>query len=190
VDADSVQVRGGRWRRACLAVAFLAIAGCTAPQRPQATAATLTAQQQTAWRGLVQPADSSRIEGLAAAWSRALGAARGAAFTRRLRQEGPLFDPAVALPVPAPAPGAYRCRMFRFGGESRGRGALSLVGSFFCFISVEGRQLRFVRETGSPRPVGFLYEDSDDTRLVLSARPQNDARPACLLMAIASIGMS
>jgi hypothetical protein len=56
--------------------------------------------------------------------------------------------------------------MFRFGGESRGRGALSLVGSFFCFISVEGRQLRFVRETGSPRPVGFLYEDSDDTRLV------------------------
>lgn len=167
MGVGSVQDGGGRWRRACAAAACMALAGCTTtPRRPQATAATPPVQQQIAWRGLVQPADLSRIEGLAADWIKALGAARGAGFTRRLRQEGPLFDPAIALPVPAPAPGAYRCRLFRLGGGARGRGAFSLVGSFFCFISVEGRQLRFVRETGSPRPVGFLYDDSDDTRLV------------------------
>lgn len=162
----SRRVGGASWGRAWLAAAFLPLAGCATAPRPEATSTSVVTEAQPGWRDLIQPGDASRVGGLAAAWTRALEAARRAGFTRRLRQEGALFDPTAALPRPAPAPGAYRCRLFRLGGGPRGRRAFSPEGSFFCFISVEGGQLRLLRETGSPRPIGFLYDDPDETRLI------------------------
>lgn len=144
----------------------MALSGCATAPRPQAASTTIVSEPQAAWRDLIEPADASRVGGLAAAWDKALDGARRAGLTRLIRQEGPLFDPAAALPRAAPAPGAYRCRLFRLGGGPSGRRAFSAAGSFFCFISVAGGQLRFVRETGTPRPIGFLYDDPDATRVV------------------------
>jgi hypothetical protein len=145
--------------------ALLALAGCTTTQKPEAARPTVAVESQLAWRNLVKPADLSRIGGSAAAWSRGLETARRAGFGSSIRKEGPLFDPAAALPVPAPAPGAYRCRLFRLGAGAGPRRSFALEGSFFCFISVEGGQLKFVRETGTPRPIGFLYP-ADETSLI------------------------
>ena len=154
------------WRRTWLAAACLPLAACTTAQQPKPASVTVATEAQAGWRDLIQPVDLSRVGGLASAWTRGLDTARRAGFTRRLREEEPLFDPATALPLPAPAPGAYRCRLFRLGAGARGTRAFSPAGSFFCFISAEGGELRFVRETGSPRPIGFLYQDADPSRLV------------------------
>lgn len=161
-----MRVKTANWSKACLAAALLALAACATPRPAVRPTAAVAPETQPAWRGLIEPVDASRVGGLASAWTRALETARRAGFTRALRREGPLFDPSIALPAPAPAPGAYRCRLFRLGAGPRGSRAFALAGSFYCFISVEGGQLRFVRETGSPRPIGFLYEDADPSRLI------------------------
>jgi hypothetical protein len=37
---------------------------------------------------------------------------------------------------------------------------------FFCYVEVEGPLLTIVKQTGSQRPEGRLWEDDDDNRLV------------------------
>ena len=167
--AGSFRVGVTNRTRAGLAAALLALAGCTTAQRPEAPRPSVAVEPQPAWRSLVKPADLSRLGGSAAAWSKGLDTARRAGFAQSLRKEGSLFDPAAALAVPAPAPGAYRCRLFRLGAGTRGRRAFSLEGSFFCFISAEGGQLKFVRETGAPRPIGFLYPADEASLIFLGA---------------------
>jgi hypothetical protein len=81
MDTGSVQVGGAGWSwRAWRSISWLLpgaprLSGHTRPRQP------LSSSSRPRGGGLFQPADSSRFEGLAAAWSRTLGAARGAGAT-------------------------------------------------------------------------------------------------------------
>jgi hypothetical protein len=126
-----------------------------------------------AWRGVVLDADADRLSRLDAAWSAALAAARAAGFARRIAAEGPLLVPASAQPRPTLPPGSYRCRVIRFGGAAH---AFTAYPPYFCHVGVEGDELSFTKQTGSERPGGYLWADTDRRMVFLGAVAEGDER--------------
>jgi hypothetical protein len=92
--------------------------------------------------------------------------ARAAGFRDEIRAEGKLLNPDSALARPAPTPGSYSCRMDRLGRQG-GRGpAFQKFKPFFCYVEVEGQLFTIVKQTGSQRPAGRLWEDDNANRLI------------------------
>jgi hypothetical protein len=82
-------------------------------------------------------------------------------FRAAISDEGPLLDPAAALPRAAPTPGVYMCRVVKLGG----RPAFAAFKPFYCYVEAEDELLTLVKHGGSQRPAGRLWTESD-TRLV------------------------
>lgn len=124
------------------------------------------------WQAVVNPIDLNRIRRVTAAWSIGLTEVRGAGFREEMKAEAGLLDPNAALPRPAPTPGSYSCRLVTLGreggkGGKGGKGpAYQKFKPFFCYVQVEGEQLTIVKQTGSQRPAGRLWEDDLPNRLV------------------------
>jgi hypothetical protein len=127
-----------------------------APARPPA-------QATDNWRDYARPADADRLARLSGAWETALKLARDKGHADELAALGPLTDPkAAVLPHPQPAPGDYRCRTIKLGGN------LGFVSYpwFKCRVELTpGGDLTLTKTTGSQRPAGKFYPDAD-TRLV------------------------
>jgi hypothetical protein len=152
-------------------LALLPLLGGCAPalvDRPaRAVSVELIAEPE--WHQVATPEDEDRIGRIGDAWTRALGEARAKGFRSAITGEGELLDPEAALPRPAPSPGPYRCRLIRLGTQgAKGRGASAFTAfkPFFCYVEAEGPLLTIVKQTGSHRPAGWLYPDSDEKRLV------------------------
>jgi len=146
----------------------LAMAGCTVPKkeppRPIVTAAPPT--KADIWQRVSSTADLNRIRRLATAWSSGLAEARAAGFREAIRAEGDLLVPNAAKPRPAPTPGSYSCRMVRVGREGKKGPAFQKFQPFFCYVEVEGQLFTIVKQTGSQRPAGRLWEDDISSRLI------------------------
>ena len=154
--------------RSVLLMVALAAAGCTLPRkeppRPAVTAAPPT--RADIWQSVASSADFSKIRRVATGWSSGLAEARAGGAASEVRAEGKLLNPDAALPRPAPTPGSYSCRVVRLGRE-RGKGpAFQKFKPFFCYVEVEGNLLTIVKQTGSSRPAGRLWEDEDPKRLI------------------------
>lgn len=151
-------------RRAAVALALspLALAACAAERSPPVVAVEPAPPpvEIKEWEDAATPADRAAISGLPERWTRALTAVprRGMG---RLRAEGPLARPDVALEQPAPSPGPYYCRLLRFGG----RLGITTFRPDFCYVTVDAGRLTFTKQTGENLPQGRLYED-EPTRLV------------------------
>ena len=118
-----------------------------------------------AWKQVATAADEDRLGRLDAAWDSALGDA-GKVAAGLIRKEGALLKADAALPRPAPTPGSYNCRLIKLGkATSRGK-AYESFKPFFCYVEVEGDLLTIVKQTGSQRPAGRLWDDDDPNRLV------------------------
>jgi hypothetical protein len=145
------------------------LAGCsTKPKLPPGVTPSVTvgpALKSDAWKQVATGADEDRIGRLGLAWSEALADARktNAADVRR---EGALLLPRAALPRPAPTPGSYYCRLIKLGQASARSKPFESFRPFFCYVEVEEDLLTIVKQTGSQRPAGRLWEDDDPTRLV------------------------
>ena len=155
-----------------LAGAALAVtlSGCetTKPKLPPGVRPTVEVgppPKSEAWKSVAAAADKDRIDRLALAWQDALADAQktNAADVRR---EGKLLWPGSALPRPAPTPGSYNCRLIKLGKAAAAGKALETFKPFFCYVEVEDDLLTIVKQTGSQRPAGRLWEDDDPTRLV------------------------
>ena len=149
-------------------VVVLALAGCaTAPGEP-AVRPVVTAELPTKadrWKGIATPADQKRLGGLGLAWQEALAEAQKS-NPREVDAEGALLKPRSALPRPAPTPGSYYCRLIKLG-RANGRGpAFEKFKPFFCYVEVEEDLLTIVKQTGSQRPAGRLWEDDRPDRLI------------------------
>lgn len=154
-------------RSAMLMVALVA-AGCTPPRkeppRPAVTAAPPT--RADIWQSVASSADFNKIRRVATGWSSGLAEARAGGAASEIRAEGKLLNPDAALPRPAPTPGSYSCRVVRLGRE-RGKGpAFQKFKPFFCYVEVEGPLFTIVKQTGSQRPAGRLWEDDNPNRLI------------------------
>ena len=149
---------------------LLALAGgCeTATQRAR-SGASVTVQAQTKsdlWKTVASAADQNRIDRLGLAWQQALMEARPR-FERAIKSEGSLLEPRAGLPRPEPTPGSYNCRMISIGRENRTSPPFEKFKPFFCYVLVDDEGvLTIVKQTGSQRPAGRLWEDDDPNRMI------------------------
>lgn len=147
------------------------MSGCALLDRPRAApprpvAVTLPPGNASVWLGVASAEDADRLRRLGTAWTEGLREARDGRFGAAVREEGDLLRPAVALARPAPTPGSYNCRLVRLGKANRRSPAFERFKPFFCYVEVEGELLTIVKQTGSERPAGRLWEDDVPTRLV------------------------
>jgi hypothetical protein len=70
------------------------------------------------------------------------------------------------LSRPAPTPGSYSCRVVSLGRSAKRGPAFEKFNPFFCYIDLEGELFTIVKQTGSQRPAGRLWEDDDPARLI------------------------
>ncbi|HEX6741214.1 MAG TPA: DUF4893 domain-containing protein [Sphingomicrobium sp.] len=156
-------------RPAALAALALLAAGCaTKPKPPPGVTPMVEVDaplKADAWKSVATAADEDRIGRLGLAWQEALADARKT-NEAELRREGALLRPRAALPRPAPTPGSYFCRLIKLGKATAKSKPYESFRPFFCYVEVEGDLLTIVKQTGSQRPAGRLWEDDDSTRLV------------------------
>lgn len=117
------------------------------------------------WKAVATPADQDRLARLGLAWQEALDEARRA-NAADVAKEGKLLLPRSGLSRPDPTPGSYNCRMITLGKATAKGKAFESFKPFFCYVQVEGDQLTIVKQTGSQRPSGRLWEDDDPTRMI------------------------
>ena len=155
--------------RAGLVLALAFLAGCqTKPKLPPGVHPSVEVGpplKSEVWKAVATAADQDRIARLGLAWQSALADAKKSS-AGEIAKEGKLLLPRSALPRPAPTPGSYNCRMIALGkATSKGKPYESFK-PFFCYVEVEGDQLTIVKQTGSQRPAGRLWEDDDPTRYI------------------------
>ncbi len=146
----------------------LAATGCTLPKKEPPRPVVIAAPPTKAdiWQRVASTADLNRIRRVATAWSSGLTEARTAGFRDEIKAEGRLLDPDAAKPRPAPTPGSYSCRMIRLGREGGKGPAFQKFKPFFCYVEVDGPLFTIVKQTGSQRPAGRLWEDDNPNRLI------------------------
>ena len=150
-------------------IGILLLAGCeTKPKLPPGARPVVEVEpplKSNAWKQLATQADEDRLARIDSAWQQALTEA-GKSFGAEIRKEGDLLKPRAALPRPAPTPGSYNCRLIKLGQSSPKTRAYEGFKPFFCYVEVEGDLLTIVKQTGSQRPAGRLWEDDDPNRLI------------------------
>ncbi len=153
-----------------LAIAALLCAGAcatkpVAPSGPRPSIEVGPPPKSEAWREIATPEDKDRIARLGLAWQEALAEA---AKTNGgdIRREGRLLLPRSALPRPDPTPGSYNCRLIKLGRATPKGKAYESFKPFFCYVQVEDNLLTIVKQTGSQRPGGRLWQDDETTRLI------------------------
>lgn len=147
---------------------LLALAGCATGGESERPRPSITAEPQTKsdiWKDIATDADKNRISRLGLAWQEALQEARRSS-AKEVEEEGALLRPRAALPRPAPTPGSYYCRLIKLGKAQAKADAFERFKPFFCYVEVEGDLLTIVKQTGSQRPAGRLWEDDRPDRLI------------------------
>lgn len=123
------------------------------------------------WRSVATSADQERLADTEEAWREGLDSA--SRFRSVIAAEGALLDPSVALPRVMPTPGPYLCRIIKLGG----RPAFTSHKAFNCFVEAEGELLTMVKQTGTQRPAGRFWTDSDTRLVFLGALSRGEDAP-------------
>jgi hypothetical protein len=118
-----------------------------------------------AWKAVATDADKDRLERIGLAWQEALAEANKS-NAADVRKEGKLLLPRSGLPRPQPTPGSYNCRLIKLGNATPKTEAFETFKPFFFYVEVEDNLLTIVKQTGSQRPAGRLWEDDDPNRLI------------------------
>lgn len=146
-----------------------ALSGCASvPKEPEGRPVVMVEPpgKSDAWARVAGADDADRIGRLESAWAAALSEARRAGFADAVTREGVLLTADAALARPAPTPGSYNCRLVRLGRYTNRTRAFESFKPFFCYVEVEGDLLTIVKQTGSERPAGRLWEDDVPTRMI------------------------
>jgi hypothetical protein len=117
------------------------------------------------WKAVATAEDKDRLARLGLAWQEALDDAKKT-NAADIRREGKLLLPRSALPRPDPTPGSYNCRLIKLGKATPKSKAFESFKPFFCYVEVEDQLLTIVKQTGSQRPAGRLWQDDESTRLI------------------------
>ena len=149
------------------AALLLFAAGCTDFKKkpPPVVPVPVAPTRAEVWQAIAQPADRERIANVSGAWAAGLAAARPR-FASAIREEGALLREDAGLVRPAPTPGSYSCRLITLGQPGRGKPALERFKPFFCYVLTEGEVLTIMKQTGSQRPAGRLWDDDNRRRMV------------------------
>lgn len=146
---------------------LLAIAGgCETASNRGATVSVEPQTRADVWKSAASASDQDRIDRLGLAWQQALIEARPR-YSSAIDSEGELLEPRAAQPRPQPTPGSYNCRMISIGREDRKSPSFEKFKPFFCYVLVDDDGvLTIVKQTGSQRPAGQLFDDDDLNRMI------------------------
>jgi hypothetical protein len=154
------------------ALAVLIVAACasTPPPPPPPPPGTGGQAVLRDWRGIVTATDRDRYARRDAAWRLALEQARRQAGSGDLDSVGDLIDPGAVRGGVTPPVGDYRCRTVKLGSQG-GEAGLGYVvyGWFACRIEQTPRGLKFSKLTGSQRPSGLLFPETDRQMVMLGS---------------------
>jgi hypothetical protein len=155
--------------RAAALIALALLAGCVSkPKPPPGVTPSVEVgppPESEAWKAVATDADEDRLARLGLAWQEALAEAKKS-NPADVAREDKLLLPRSALPMPAPTPGSYNCRMLAVGKAATKGKAFESFKPFFCYVQVEDGQLTIVKQTGSQRPAGRLWNDDDSSRMI------------------------
>lgn len=159
-------------RLVCAAALAAALPAGVAAADPAPAAAPAPAQAD--WRAVATSGDHDRLRRWREAWTAALKQVEAAGETDQLAAYPALTTPDTALADPAPPPGTYRCRTFKLG--SQGDLGLAFVDypAFTCRIRRVDGMLHFAKLTGSQRPSGLLYPDTERRLVFLGTMALGD----------------
>ncbi len=161
--------------RSCLSLAIAAtvLAACATPSPPVPPVPPLPGQTAETtlrdWRGIVTRADRDRFNRRDAAWRDALRQARSLSGSGDLTSTGALIDPDAGIDGVTPPVGDYRCRTVKLGSQSDDGLGYVVYGWFACRIENTPSGLKFTKTTGSQRPSGLLFPDSDEQMVFLGS---------------------
>jgi hypothetical protein len=143
--------------RFALLLAPILLAACTTDENGPAAAVPAAAS----WRAIATDFDLERARKWRTAWVRAVAMARAGGHAAEVAGDGILLEPDAGLRGVTPPAGDYRCRVVKVGGQSEAMLDYIAYPSFDCRISAGAGAMDFVKLTGSQRPVGRLFTDSD-----------------------------
>lgn len=145
-------------------VALLAfsLSGCSVYR--EATSATVVTSLN--WRAVATDADREKLRTWRKAWDDALRAAR-AANPGAIAADADLYDPDRALADAAIPPGDYRCRTIKLGAQGSGNRAYTPYPWFECRVADEGEVRSLHKLTGSQRPTGLIFRDTESRAIFL-----------------------
>lgn len=161
-------------RRRMILMAML-LGGCGGREAEPERAAEAPSYAALDWRQVATPADRDRLRGWRDAWMTALPRAR-AADAKAIGAAGALFEFDRALGSAMPPPGAYRCRVYKLGAAGSAMREFTAYPWFECRIEDEGEVRSIYKTSGSQRPVGLLFKDSDARAIFLGTLVLGDER--------------
>jgi hypothetical protein len=157
-------------KRFLLLLAPLLLPSCASGETGPGAAVPVAA----GWRSIATGFDRERMRKWRTAWVKAVGQARAGGHGAEVAGEGILLEPDAALKGAAPPPGDYRCRVLKLGARSEGMLDFVAYPSFDCRIGADAGTLGFIKLTGSQRPIGRLFPDSDRRLIFLGALQLGD----------------
>lgn len=134
---------------------------------------TATAQEST-WRDVATEADRERLRGWWEAWELALAEARAAGHGAEIDAQGTLLVPDAALAGPQLPPGHYSCRTIKLGSKDGTGLTYVAYPPFGCAVRHEDGLMRLEKLTGSQRPTGRVYPDTDRRSVFLGTLTLGD----------------
>ena len=165
-----------------LLASVIALAACTPalpPPPPLPDASGGGGRILPDWRGAITSHDRDRLNRINAAWDLALEQARRQEGSGDLASTGRLIDPNATLSDVTPPVGDYRCRTVKLGSQG-GEDGLGYVvyGWFACRVEETPNGLKFIKLTGSQRPAGLLFPESDRRMVFLGSMALASEPPA------------
>ncbi len=143
-----------------LAIAVLALGGCTPNERPTAGPVA----NASSWQTVATDVDRRRLRDWRTAFAAGLSQARAAGHADAVAREGLLLQPDAAVGGGIPN-GDYRCRVIKLGARSPGLLPFVSFPAFNCRIATSGRLQSFTKLSGSQRQVGYIFPN-DQLRTV------------------------
>lgn len=153
-------------------VAPLLLPACATAETGPAAAVPAAAS----WRAVATDFDRERMRKWRTAWVKALEQARAGGNGAEVAAEGILLDPDAALKGASPPAGDYRCRVVKVGGKNEAMLDFVAYPFFDCRIAAGAGAMDFVKLTGSQRPVGRLFADSDRRLVFLGTLQLGDEK--------------
>lgn len=150
-----------------LVLPILVIAGCA--QGPVQDVVITTPGSQAAmagWRRIATGDDRNRLRDWRKSFVAALDQARRGGHGPAIDAEGTLLMPDAAIGGALPA-GLYRCRVIKLGAKTEGFLNYIAYPAFSCRVQPERGLFGLAKLTGSQRPVGLIFPDSDSRSVFL-----------------------
>lgn len=147
----------------------LALAACSGHPR----VISLDKEEAAQWRRVATEPDRDRLRTWHDAWDEALPLAREA-NAAGVAAESKLLDPDHAIEKVMPPAGSYRCRTFKLGAQEGATRQFAVGEWEQCRIEDQGKVRTFDKLSGTQRPSGLIFPETDARAIFLGTMAYGD----------------